>query len=425
MTESDRLSVNEIKGRRGVMAKAYERNVKGHMKEHVSEQVTEKRLELYVHIPFCVRKCLYCDFLSGPAPAKRQEEYMRALSREVEEKSARYAERTVYSVYFGGGTPSVVSYPLMVKLLGGLKKWYHLEAGAEITMEINPGTVNEESLRAYLEAGINRLSIGLQSARNDELASLGRIHTYEQFTDAYYMAREIGYTNISVDMMSGLPGQDAVSWQDTMSRVTQLSPPPEHLSAYCLCIEEGTPFKKLFDEHRLDIPNEDTEAELYRMTADYLRHCGYQRYEISNYSRPGMCCRHNVGYWTRVDYAGFGVGAASMVDNVRFFNTRDMQIYMQDPLHCECGRQELTSAEQAEEYMFLGLRMMDGVSCRTFESLFGKSVDQVYGRVLEVHEAEGLLERYSGADGGERLRLTERGVSLSNYVMADFLDPEL
>ena len=384
----------------------------------------EKLMEIYLHIPFCVRKCLYCDFLSGPADKKTQEAYLGALLGELSGRSGEYAGRKVCSVFIGGGTPSAVDAVWIRRLMEAVRAFYALQEGAEVTLEVNPGTVTGESLALYAGAGINRLSIGLQSAWDSELALLGRIHDRARFEETYRLAREAGFSNINVDLMSALPGQSPESWRGTLRYVTGLTPPPEHISAYSLILEEGTPFYEMYRRGELEPADEDTDREMYEFTGAYLEAQGYRRYEISNYAREGFCCRHNVGYWIRRDYAGFGIGAASLISNVRFSNGRDLEAYCRDPLGVREQVQRLSQKDQREEFVFLGLRLTEGVSERCFAAQFGRELEAVYGDVIEKFVGEGLLE-WSGEEPpggrGRFLRLTARGLDLSNYVMAGFL----
>lgn len=387
-----------------------------------------KDLEIYIHIPFCVQKCRYCDFLSAPAGEETKQRYMKALCQEILQKSSSYEAYKVSSIFIGGGTPSCVNPHWIRELLTLLKKHFHLRENAEISMEINPGTVDKSGLAVYYGAGINRLSIGLQSARQEELLCLGRIHNFEQFTEAYFTAREIGFSNINVDIMSGLPGQTCENYLETLKKVTSLQPPPEHISAYSLIIEEGTPFFQAYEEGKLFLPDEDTEREMYELTGAFLQKKGYERYEISNYAKPGKKCRHNVGYWTRKNYVGFGIGAASLVENVRFKNHTDMESYMQNPCGCKVDIEYLTKEEQMEETMFLGLRLTEGVSCKVFRETFGADPEQVYAKVMEKHIKNGLLRIVCENGAREenldrRILLTAKGLDVSNYVMADFLEP--
>lgn len=375
-------------------------------------------LELYFHIPFCVRKCFYCDFLSASADESVKDAYMEALLRETEERAGEYGEYTVVSVFVGGGTPSVVKTEQLVRLLDAVRVSYHVAADAEITVEVNPGTVDGEKLKKYRTAGINRLSIGLQSGDDRELAAIGRIHTFSQFLDTYETAVSAGFTNINVDVMSALPGQTTESYRATLHKLLALKPQPGHISAYSLILEEGTPFYELAQEGRLEFPDEDTDRLMYSETKRILGEAGYERYEISNYAKSGYSCRHNCGYWTRRDYAGFGIGAASLINNVRFRNGDDLDFYLKQPLGCREAIQVLSPLEQMEEFMFLGLRLTEGVDVRAFAEAFGRPPEDIYGEIITKNQKAGLLEYRRD---GKRLALTERGLDLSNYVMAQFL----
>lgn len=326
------------------------------------------------------------------------------------------SERKVVSVFIGGGTPSVVDAEWILDVMEAIRNHYLLEEGAEITMEVNPGTVTAKGLERYRAAGVNRLSIGCQSCHDAELSRIGRIHDHQAFLDTYRWAREAGFDNINVDLMSALPGQTLESLEDTLHMILSLVPPPEHISAYSLIVEEGTPFYEMQKRGELVLPDEDMEREMYWRTADILTKYGYGHYEISNYAREGYQCRHNVGYWTRRDYLGFGIGAASLYDNVRYKNADDLAAYIKNPLHCHTQIQKLEREEQMEEEMFLGLRLSLGVSGERFREIFGVSMWGVYGEQIRESVEEGLLE-----DDGRRIVLTRRGVDLANYVMAKFL----
>ncbi|MGN0425613.1 MAG: radical SAM family heme chaperone HemW [Acetatifactor sp.] len=378
----------------------------------------KRNLELYFHIPFCVRKCNYCDFLSFSCDEKTKASYMDALFREVREKAGNYTDYQVVSVFVGGGTPSVVSERDMAALLSVVRECFALLEDAEITIEVNPGTVTLEKLRVYQSAGFNRLSIGLQSANDGELRQIGRIHTYRQFLDTYGWALDAGFDNINVDIMSALPGQSFASYVSTLSKLVSLPKPPVHISAYSLILEEGTVLMDRFERGELILPDEETDRAMYEETKRILEEHGYHRYEISNYALPGFECRHNVGYWTRTDYVGFGIGAASLVGEVRFHNDADLEDYLKNPSRREVDREELTIEQQMEETMFLGLRLTAGVDRAAFQTRFDVTVEQVYGTVINTNIRDGLL-RYS--DDGERLCLTEKGLNVSNYVMAQFI----
>lgn len=382
--------------------------------------MNQKELELYVHIPFCVKKCSYCDFLSAPATEQTKEAYMAALFAEIGGRAKDYKDRIVTSVFIGGGTPSLLSGDSIRQLMEHIREGFALAPDAEITMEVNPGTVTAEKLTAFYDAGINRLSIGMQSAQEQELKILGRIHDFDGFCQVYREAVEAGFTNINVDVMSGLPGQTLASYKDTLEKVLRLEPMPQHVSAYSLIVEEGTPFAAMADRGELPLPEEDTERAMYEETIEVLAGYGFHRYEISNYALDGYECRHNVGYWIRRDYLGFGIGAASLIDNVRFQNGRDLNAYLAHPLACREEEQSLTTQEQMEETMFLGLRLIRGVSYPEFARCYGQTLEEVYGEVIARNEADGLLTVRED-ETGRRLMLTGRGLDVSNYVMAQFL----
>ena len=427
-----------------------------------------KSISIYIHIPFCVKKCQYCDFLSAPADSRAQKVYLRALKQEIREQAARYREYEVQTVFIGGGTPTAVPCENLCEVLKTVFSFYRMNPHAEISMEANPGTVTKEALLSYRKAGINRLSIGLQSADDGELKLLGRIHTYRDFLQTYRWAQEAGFTNINLDIMSALPGQSVENYKKTLETVLSLK--PQHISAYSLIVEEGTPFYEKYGqeseklqatgEKQPDLPSEEEEREMYALTEKLLAAAGYHRYEISNYALPGRECRHNLVYWKRGNYVGFGLGAASMVENVRFENTRKMQEYLAEyagvpgvePVSADAAQgdeQELSNEqefslredthseneqelsirenvhplspqEQMEETMFLGLRLTEGVSKAEFHRQFGVSMEQIYGEVIQENIAQGLL-----ADEAGYLRLTREGMDLSNYVMGQFLLDEV
>lgn len=427
-----------------------------------------KSISIYIHIPFCVKKCQYCDFLSAPADSRAQEVYLRALKQEIREQAARYREYEVQTVFIGGGTPTAVPCEKLCEVLKTVFTCYRVNPQAEISMEANPGTVTKEALLSYRKAGINRLSIGLQSTDDGELKLLGRIHTYRDFLQTYRWAQEAGFTNINLDIMSALPGQSVENYKKSLETVLSLR--PQHISAYSLIVEEGTPFYEKYGqeseklqatgEKQPDLPSEEEEREMYALTEKLLAAAGYHRYEISNYALPGRECRHNLVYWKRGNYVGFGLGAASMVENVRFENIREMQEYLAEyagmpdaePVSADAAQGDeqvlsneqefslredthseneqefsirenvhpLSQQEQMEETMFLGLRLTEGVSKAEFHRQFGVSMEQIYGEVIQENIAQGLL-----ADEAGYLRLTREGMDLSNYVMAQFLLDEV
>ena len=376
-----------------------------------------KPLELYVHIPFCIRKCAYCDFVSGPGTKAMQKEYEEALLAEID-AAEETAEREVISVFFGGGTPSAVDAGMLARVMEKLRSKYVFSEDAEITLEANPGTLDVEKLKCYRKSGFNRISIGCQSVHDEELRRLGRIHTFAEFQESFALARDAGFTNINVDLMSGLPGQSEKKWEESLRTIAELS--PEHISAYSLIVEPGTPFA----EQELELPDEETEREMYARTAEILAEYGFLQYEISNYAKKGRACRHNIGYWNRTDYLGIGLGASSLIDPMRWKMTSDLSDYL------ECGKnqgdfanlreevQTLRVSERMEEFMFLGLRLTKGIELQTFEHQFGKSFWDVYQDAANKLFSEQLL---CLDESKKNLRLTDYGVDVSNYALAEFL----
>ncbi len=408
----------------------------------------KKQLSIYVHIPFCARKCLYCDFLSFNAGIDVIESYFNALGKEIALWADKFKDKEyeVISVFFGGGTPSFVDAGYIAGILELIKDKFIVMEDAEITIEANPASAMYEKLLAYRKAGINRLSIGAQSLNDEELKRLGRLHDSRMFFETFENARKAGFDNINIDIMSALPGQSLDSYLGTVKRVTELR--PEHISAYSLIVEEGTPF---FDMD-LDLPDEETDREMYHKTLQILSECGYHRYEISNYALGKEYeCRHNKIYWQRGNYLGVGLGAASMVENRRWSNLRDIERYVgalydiqlsagsegalagsegdsgknrkicrdilaPDALGICENIEDLSLNSQMEEFMFLGLRLTEGVSIKRFKELFSLEIRDVYGQVIDKYEKMALLE-----EDGNYLKLTEKGLDVSNTVMADFI----
>ena len=376
-------------------------------------------ISLYLHIPFCVKKCHYCDFLSFPGCSlSRQAEYVDAMIQEIHAYREAAEDYEVKTIFLGGGTPSLLEEELVERLFHELYSVWRAAPETEITIEANPGTLSREKLIGYHTIGINRLSLGLQSTIAQELETIGRIHNYEQFLANYYLAREAGFDNINIDIMSALPGQTLISYGKTLERILKLQ--PEHISSYSLILEEGTDFWENAEIERA-LPSEQTERIMYHYTKKCLQNAGYERYEISNYAKPGYACIHNQVYWTGGEYLGLGLGAASYWKGTRFSNTPDMEEYMENCSRARIteNRKEIVTATQKsrmEEYMFLGLRMIRGISIREFERRFGIPMDRIYGTVIRSYIEQGLLKIEQ-----DRLMLTERGIDVSNSVMADFL----
>ena len=396
-----------------------------------------RNLELYIHTPFCVKKCEYCDFLSFSSDDNTQARYVHALLQEIKYYGSLMKNYRVSTIYIGGGTPSWLDENLMTTVMKQVHDSFSIAPDAEISIECNPGTVTEAKLRKYLASGINRLSIGLQSGDNEELKLLGRIHTYEQFLKTYELARSVGFKNINIDIISGLPYQTARKYGETLQKVIRLK--PEHVSAYSLIIEKDTPFYETykFDAVRQEaglptevLPSEDEVYKMNKITQIVLKKAGYNQYEISNYAKRGFECRHNIGYWRRENYLGLGLGASSLVENVRYSNTRELYKYIEgcdnitdvgedifvSNIHEEAN--VINRQAQMEEFMFLGLRMNEGVYRNEFEKCFGLPIEAVYRDQLEELKQEDLLEMREG-----RIYLTDNGMDLSNYAMAKFLMP--
>lgn len=393
----------------------------------------KEELSLYIHIPFCVRKCGYCDFLSAPADEKARDRYVQALLMEIERyQGTETADRKIKTLYIGGGTPSILSVDQLDCIMQKIKYTFNFCDDIEASMEMNPGTASKEKCRALYQMGINRLSIGLQSTNDMELKTLGRIHSYEDFINTYTWCREAGFQNINVDLMAALPYQTVESYTTGLRKIIRLA--PEHISAYSLILEEWTPFYQKYNSGCYPLPDEEQERLMYRETEQILAQAGYERYEISNYAKKGYACRHNLVYWQGGDYLGLGLGSSSYMDGVRFHNTTDFNTYVNQGAYVE-DREELSVQAKMEEFMFLGLRVMAGVSGTEFEKRFGKTMEDVYGDVLRKHEEEGLLqierkedrkeaaaaEPAKGKTNIEKVMLTTNGVDVSNYVFADFL----
>ena len=380
-----------------------------------------KQLELYVHIPFCEKKCLYCDFLSFSAEEDLHKAYVDKLIEEIRVQASNYSQYQISSIFIGGGTPTVIKAVYISNIMSAIYEAFIVESQAEITIECNPGTVDIDKLLVYKQSGINRISVGLQSTVDKELQHLGRIHTYADFLNSYEKIRESGYKNVNIDLMSALPWQTLDSWKSTLKKVIMLK--PEHISAYSLIIEEGTEFSKIYGspEGRKFLPTEEVERAMYHSTRDILKNYGYERYEISNYAKPGYESKHNIGYWTGEEYLGFGIGASSYVYGRRFHVERDIKKYLaidmkRDIMPLYQNIHELSTKEKMEEFMFLGLRLSKGVLVTDFYDRFGMELIDVFEKVIQKNISFGLL-KYENL----YLKLTDKGLDLSNRVMGDFL----
>lgn len=372
-----------------------------------------KKVALYIHIPFCKQKCLYCDFPSYSHKEELMDEYVKALNKEILSKTKKYK---IESLFIGGGTPSYLSDENLKILLDTINKLDFVE-NAEKTMECNPGTVNKEKLEIIFNGGINRISFGLQSTNNEILKKIGRIHTYEEFKENYILARKIGFKNINIDMMFGLPNQSLNIWLESLKEVIELN--PEHISSYSLIIEEKTPFYSLFNKDLLDLPSEEEERAMYEKGRDFLEFKGYNQYEISNYAKDNKECFHNKIYWQCKEYIGVGVSSSSYIDGKRIKNIDNIKEYIKNINENNSiidEELENTEKDKIEEFMFMGLRMIKGIEEKEFENRFGKKIDELYKEVIEKHIKNGLLIREDG-----RIFLSKKGIELSNMVMSDMI----
>ncbi len=367
-----------------------------------------KKLALYVHIPFCKQKCKYCDFNSFFLNDEiKIERYILALCSQIEYYADKSSEFEVASVYFGGGTPSFISEKYIGQITNRIREKYNMIDNPEITIEANPGTVTFEKLKKYRSFGINRLSFGVQTLNDKLLKSIGRIHTAKNAIDGFNIAREVGFRNISLDIMFGLPGQEIKDVEDTLNRFIELD--PEHISAYSLKIEDNTEFGRLFKKGKLDLPPEEAEREMYYLIKSKLKEHGYNQYEISNFSKPGFEAIHNTAYWERQDYLGFGISAASCFNEVRFCNTENIDSYIDKPINNFCELEELTKDEISSERIFLGLRLLKGISKEFFEK-------KEWKKSLDGFIVSGLLKEENG-----KVSLTDRGLDLANRVFMEFV----
>lgn len=372
-----------------------------------------KKVALYIHIPFCKQKCLYCDFPSYSHKEEFMDKYIEALNKEILEKTKKYK---IESLFIGGGTPSYLNNKNLKSLLSTINKLDFIE-NAEKTIECNPGTINKEKLEIILNGGINRISFGLQSANNEILKKIGRIHTYEEFKENYILARKIGFKNINIDMMFGLPNQNLNIWLESLKEVVELN--PDHISSYSLIIEEKTPFYSLYNKDLLDLPSEEEERKMYEIGRDFLESKGYHQYEISNYAKDNKECFHNKIYWECKEYIGVGVSSSSYIDGKRIKNIDNIKEYIKNINENNSvidEELENTEKDKIEEFMFMGLRMIKGIEEKEFEIRFKKKVDELYKEVIKKHIKNGLLIRENG-----RIFLSKKGIELSNMVMSDMI----
>lgn len=375
----------------------------------------KKEIGLYIHVPFCKSKCYYCDFISFANKEMCFEEYIEAVIKEINYTDlSKYYIRTVY---IGGGTPSILDSRYIVKVLSEIK--LHVDNDAEITIEVNPGTVNKEKLKDYKEAGVNRLSIGLQSTNDNLLKEIGRIHKYEDFLKVYEEAREIGFKNINVDLIFGLPNQSIEMLEESVKKVIELK--PEHISVYSLILEEGTKIYNMVAEGKIELPSEELERRMYWTVKEMLEEAGYIHYEISNFAKPGYESRHNSDCWEQKEYIGIGTAAHSYLNDTRYSNTENLEEYIENIKNNEFDKNVTIHESQSKEskqkeYMLLGLRKLEGVSIKKFKNIFGQNPIYLYHKELDKLVKEELLEI-----DGDYIKLTNKGLDLANIVWEEFV----
>lgn len=379
-------------------------------------------LGIYIHIPFCKQKCYYCDFVSYSNKCSEVKEYIESLKKEIEEFD--FSNYKVTSIYIGGGTPSYIDSIYIVEILSELKEKLKCNLiefkDIEITIEVNPGTVDTKKLNDYKKSGINRLSIGLQSTKNDILKKIGRIHTYQEFLEIYKLARETGFKNINIDLMIGIPGQKIGDLKNTLQDIIKLE--PEHISVYSLIIEENTPIEKMLENGEIKLPDEDLERNMYWYAKNTLELNGYNHYEISNFAKLGKESRHNLNCWNQEEYIGFGVAAHSYLNDIRFSNTINVEEYIQ---HIENNRKEeniqieesQSLEDKKNEFMMLGFRKIQGVDIARFKEKFIDNPIFLYRENLNKLVEEGLIEVDLN-----HIKLTNKGIDLANLVFEEFVD---
>lgn len=387
-----------------------------------------KQVGIYVHIPFCKSKCQYCDFISFSGKQNLIDEYIECLRFEIREVGQgikldiqnKYVDNVeVATIYIGGGTPSYIDSKYIVQIMKDIYTNFKVKSDAEITIEVNPGTVDKHKLLAYKEAGINRLSIGLQSVNNELLKMLGRIHTYEEFVETYKNAREVGFENINIDFIIGLPNQTMNNIVELIETVEELR--PEHISVYSLIVEEGTKIEEKIQNKELELPAEELEREMYWAVKEKLEKLMFNHYEISNFALKGKEAKHNLDCWNQKEYIGFGVAAHSYSDDARFSNIDEMEEYIKNTKENKLENnfvfhEKQDKASKMKEYMLLGLRKLRGISCSEFETKFGKDVFEEFGNEIEKLMKQELIEIEE-----DYIKLSNKGIDLANLVWEEFV----
>ena len=371
-----------------------------------------KKIGIYVHIPFCKKKCKYCDFISFENSLNFQDDYIKALLDEIDNCDKKGF--TVNTIYFGGGTPSIISKDLIVKVLNRIKTKFSVEEDCETTIEVNPGTVNKEKLEKYINNGFNRISIGLQSANDKVLKSIGRIHDYKEFTECFKMARNVGFKNINVDIMLGLPNQGIFDLVDSVNKVIFLK--PEHISLYSLILEENTVLEREVKGGLYIMPTDEEERNMYDTAKKTLEKSGYIQYEISNFAKKGYESKHNLNCWKQEEYLGFGLAAHSYFDRKRFSNTTNLKKYIENQKQSVIINENQTEEDTKKEYMLLGLRKLDGISISEFERKFG--INPLFYFRFEISK---LVEEDLIEVDLDNIKMTRKGLDLANLIFEEFV----
>lgn len=381
-----------------------------------------KKLGIYIHIPFCKQKCFYCDFVSYANQDKYFQKYVQALNKEIN-NFIDNNEFEVQTIYIGGGTPSLIDAKYIEEILHIFEKRNLLKEVKEVTIEVNPGTVTEEKLRNYKNSGVNRLSIGLQSTEDKILKQIGRIHCYDDFLNTYKMAREVGFKNINVDLMIGLPNQKIIDVKNSLEKIIKLEPePPNHISVYSLIVEENTPIEKMLESGEVELPDEELERNMYWYVKNFLELNGYKHYEISNFAKLGNESKHNLDCWNQKEYVGFGVAAHSYIDDVRYGNIGNVEEYIKNCENGEFGKNKVIDEVETDifskekEFMLIGLRKIEGVLIQDFKNKFGENPIFVFKDELKKLVDENLL-----IVDFDRIKLTNKGLDLANIVWGNFV----
>lgn len=374
---------------------------------------------VYIHIPFCVKKCDYCDFISYPKKLEKQEEYVKKIIEEIEDNKNILKTNEITTIYIGGGTPSVIDPDLIKKILEKIYEISNIKNKnkIEITIEVNPGSTTKNNLQLYKKCGINRLSIGLQSTNDKILKTIGRIHNYQQFKNTYNWATEIGFRNINVDLMLGLPNQTITDLKESLEKLMNLKTVPNHISVYSLIVEEGTQIEKKIKEGKLKFPEEDEERKQYKYTKNYLELKGYNHYEISNFAKKGYESKHNIKCWEQQQYVGLGVSAHSYIEGIRYSNTCDLEDYLnKKSTDIKTIHERQNIEDMKKEYMILGLRKLEGISVCKFKEKFGENPIYTFRQELQK-----LVEEQLIVIDLDKIQLTNKGLDFANIVWEEFV----